>query len=93
MMFVPEKNWRLYKKLGEQVELGYISWDYFEKNFSINLKDSVKEVISQWESAGLLKDKGRFADLTLAGRFWAVTMVQLLINYLQHHVFASKLDA
>lgn len=34
MMFVPEKNWRLYKKLGEQVELGFINFDYFEKTLT-----------------------------------------------------------
>lgn len=90
MMFVPEKNWRLYKKLGEQVELGFINWEYFEKTFNINLKDSLKEVISQWQQAGLLLDKGKFADLTLAGRFYAVTMVQLLINYLQHRVLVPN---
>ena len=90
MMFVPEKNWRLYKKLGEQVELGFINWEYFEKTFNINLKDSLKEVISQWQQAGLLLDNGKFADLTLAGRFYAVTMVQLLINYLQHRVFVPN---
>lgn len=37
----------------------------------------------QWQEAGLLVLSGRFADLTLAGKFWAVTMTQLLTNYLQ----------
>ena len=40
-------------------------------------------VLQKWQEAGLLELNGRFVDLTLAGRFWAVTMSQLLTNYLQ----------
>ena len=85
-------NVRSYEKWLEKIDEGKKSALMMfvpEKNFKVNLKDSLKEVISQWQSAGLLTDKGKFADLTLPGRFWAVTMVQLLINYLQHRVFVT----
>ncbi len=83
IMFVPQKDWRVYKHLGEQMELGFIDWKFFEKRYFLNLKDKASEVIDQWQKAGLLVDRGDFSDLTLAGRFWAVTMIQLLTNYLQ----------
>lgn len=90
MMFVPGENWRLYKKIGEQIELGYIDWAFFERVFSIDLKSKVQHIIKQWQEAGLLVDKGFYTDLTDAGKFWAVTMVQNLINYLQHNEFLQQ---
>ncbi|MGN1282186.1 MAG: hypothetical protein ACI4UM_09865, partial [Succinivibrio sp.] len=82
MMFVPKKNWRVLKVLGEQMELGFIDWGALEKRFDIPLYQKCTEVISQWESAGLLKTAENFTRFTLAGRFWAVNMVKLLTGYL-----------
>ncbi|WP_051639698.1 heme anaerobic degradation radical SAM methyltransferase ChuW/HutW [Succinivibrio dextrinosolvens] len=93
LMFVPEKRWRLYKHLGEQMELGFIDWKFFEQRYLINLKDKVSDVINQWQEAGLLVNRENYTDLTLAGRFWAVTMIQLLTNYLQYQVFGSRESA
>ena len=83
MMFVPGDNWRLYKDLGEELELGFVDFDYLKKRHGIDVAKEGAEVFTQWQDAGLLKLNGRFVDLTLAGRFWAVTMSQLLTNYLQ----------
>lgn len=83
MMFVPGENWRLYKDLGEELELGFVDFDYLKRRHGVDLAKEGAEVFTQWQDAGLLKLNGRFVDLTLAGRFWAVTMSQLLTNYLQ----------
>lgn len=82
MMFVPKKNWRVFKVLGEQMELGFIDWNVLEKRFSLPLYEKSKEVITQWESAGLLNTEDGFSRFTIAGRFWAVNMVNLLTGYL-----------
>lgn len=83
MMFVPGDNWRLYKDLGEELELGFVDFAYLKKRHGIDVAAAADEVFKQWQEAGLLQFDGRFVDLTLAGRFWAVTMTQLLTNYLQ----------
>ena len=90
LMFVPDKHWRLYKQLGEQMELGFIDWKYFERHYFLNIKEMVLNVITQWQEAGLLINKDDYTELTLAGRFWAVTMIQLLTNYLQNKVLGMK---
>lgn len=42
-------------------------------------------VLQQWQEAGLLDLSGQWARLTLAGRFWQVTMTQLLLQWIQQH--------
>ncbi|MGN0903332.1 MAG: heme anaerobic degradation radical SAM methyltransferase ChuW/HutW, partial [Succinivibrio sp.] len=82
MMFVPKKNWRAMKVLGEQMELGFIDWNVLEKRFSLPLYDKSLEVVRQWEEAGLLQTSDGFSRFSMAGRFWAVNMVNLLTAYL-----------
>ncbi|WP_041446748.1 hypothetical protein [Thiocystis violascens] len=40
-------------------------------------------LIAQWVQAGLLNVEGRWLDLTLAGRFWQVTLTQNLLDWLE----------
>ena len=54
-----------------------------KRRHGVDVAKEGSEVFAQWQEAGLLELNGRFVDLTLAGRFWAVTMSQLLTNYLQ----------
>lgn len=86
MMFVPGENWRLYKELGEELELGFVDFEYLKKKHEVDISVLADEVFKQWQEAGLLTLNNRFADLTLAGKFWAVTMTQLLTNYLQRKI-------
>ena len=83
MMFVPGADWRLYKDIGEELELSFLDFEYLKKRHNVDVLEEAKEVLEQWQEAGLIRLNGRFADLTLAGRYWAVTMTQLLTNYLQ----------
>lgn len=39
-------------------------------------------LLNQWQEAGLMKRRGRFHDLTLAGRFWQVQMTQRMTRLL-----------
>ena len=49
----------------------------------------VAPLLRQWERAGLLTMGRRWLDLTVAGRFWQVTMTQNLIDWLTTRLAAS----
>lgn len=84
MMFAPaDEQWRLYKDIGEQFELGALNFQELQRRHGVDLQAGAAEVFAQWQQAGLLEVHGAWVDLTLAGRFWAVTMTQLLVDYLQ----------
>lgn len=40
-------------------------------------------LFAQWEQAGLITCDGHWLDLTLAGRFWQVTLTQSLLEWLE----------
>lgn len=82
MMFTPKSNWRLYKDIGEQVELGFVDWHSLSTKHRVELQPLVTEIIKQWENAGLLTNNSYYSRLTLAGKYWAVNMSQILINYI-----------
>lgn len=42
-------------------------------------------VFLQWQESGLLELDAQWARLTLAGRFWQVTMTQLLLQWIQQN--------
>lgn len=91
MMFAPaDDRWRLYKDIGEQFELGALNFQEMSRRHGVDLQECAGEVFTQWQQAGLLELHGAWADLTLAGRFWAVTMTQLLVDYLQQKQAAAK---
>lgn len=83
MMFISEKNWKTYKKISEQMDLGYIDFCTFSNLFKTDIYEKLKEVIDQWESTGLLIKNETGIKLTLAGRFHSVRMTQILIDYMQ----------
>lgn len=89
MIFMPPKNWRLYKNLGEMLELGFIDRYVIKKKYNLDILNLANEVFMQWQEAGLLNITDRYINLTQAGLFWSVTMSQLLQNYLiknQNHL-------
>lgn len=82
MMFMPHPNWRMHKKLGQMLELGFIDLKQFKKNFHQDLLTIAGEVFENWQQAGLLKIEKDYIKLNQAGLFWSVTMSNLLIKYL-----------
>jgi oxygen-independent coproporphyrinogen-3 oxidase len=53
--------------------------------------DCVAPLFAQWAEAGLLTMDARWLDLTVAGRFWQVTMTHNLIEWLKaQHAAATK---
>ncbi|SNZ20603.1 heme anaerobic degradation radical SAM methyltransferase ChuW/HutW [Cohaesibacter gelatinilyticus] len=47
-------------------------------------------VLHQWQESGLLNVDQGWAKLTLAGRFWQVTMTHHLIQWIQQHLPAAN---
>lgn len=85
-IFIPAPYWRLFKDLGEMFELGFVDWDKLKAKYSIDVKELSKVILAQWQEAGLLTNNDRYSTLTLAGRFWAVTMITLLTTYLEGYL-------
>ena len=79
---MPHPNWRMHKKLGQMLELGFIDLKQFKKNFHQDLLTIAGEVFENWQQAGLLKIEKDYIKLNQAGLFWSVTMSNLLIKYL-----------
>lgn len=49
----------------------------------LDLERIAGPLFAQWEQAGLLTADGRWLDLTLAGRFWQVTLTHHLLEWLE----------
>jgi oxygen-independent coproporphyrinogen-3 oxidase len=71
----------LFKEFIRQMELGYCHFDELEKHYGFKLKEIFLPLLNQWEKAGLIKINGGQMELTLAGKFWQVTLCQALIDY------------
>lgn len=52
----------------------------------------IQPIIDQWQSAGLLIQNNGWARLTMAGRYWQVTMTQKLIQWIQQNLQQSQLS-
>jgi anaerobilin synthase len=50
-------------------------------------------LLAQWVQAGLLSVDGRWLDLTLAGRFWQVTLTQNLLEWLEQSIRERPIPA
>jgi oxygen-independent coproporphyrinogen-3 oxidase len=65
------------------MELGFCDLKVLGGRYGQNLIEAVGPVVSQWESAGLIRIDSGCLYLTLAGEFWAVNLAQILIDMLQ----------
>ncbi len=90
MIFIPDDKWRIYKDLGEQLELGALDFKALKERHGTDVREMASGVFAQWQEAGLLNLDERFAVLTLAGRYWAVTMTQHLCEYLEAKLKEKK---
>ena len=73
----------LYRDISAQMELGFCDLKALGARHGHDLIDTVGPVVSQWESAGLIRIDGGCLFLTLAGEFWAVNLAQIMIDMLQ----------
>lgn len=69
-----------------QMEVGHLDIDWLTTALAergLNGAEVLTPVIDQWRLAGLLTIELGWARLTIAGRFWQVTMTQKLLTWLQ----------
>lgn len=52
----------------------------------LDLEQVAGPLLDQWQGAGLLTRDGRWLELTLAGRFWQVTLTQNLLEWLDQRL-------
>ena len=52
----------------------------------LDLEQIAGPLLDQWQGAGLLTRDGRWLELTLAGRFWQVTLTQNLLEWLDQRL-------
>ncbi|HOV03391.1 MAG TPA: hypothetical protein PLG99_03205, partial [Kaistiaceae bacterium] len=50
---------------------------------------AIQPLLEQWRRAGLLRLSDGWLELTLAGRFWQVSMTQRLIEWINHNIDAG----
>ncbi len=57
-----------------------------ERRTGLDLDAIIGPLLEQWQYAGLLNRKADWVDLTIAGRFWQVTMTQNLLEWLNQNI-------
>ncbi len=83
MMLFPSPNESLIKIISGELELGRMDLKKAGKQLNLDLEERFAPLLSQWQKAGLVRLKGGWMDLTLAGEFWQTNLAQGLIDYLQ----------
>ncbi len=72
-----------------QLEVGRLDVDWLTGALAergLDGDEILAPVIDQWQRAGLLASRHGRAELTLAGRFWQVTMTQKLLLWLEQQL-------
>ncbi len=75
-------NHALFNRIKGEMEQGRLNVAWLAGQLGGQWKSAVLPLIEQWESCGLLTTDGDWVDLTLAGRFWQVTMTVNLLEWL-----------
>lgn len=75
-------NHALLNRIKGEMEQGRLNVTWLAKQLGAQWEGEVLPLIRQWESCGLLNTDGDWVDLTLAGRFWQVTMTVNLLEWI-----------
>ena len=76
-------NHDLYSRIKGEMEQGRLHIAWLAEVLGPKWESAVAPLIWQWESCGLLTYEDGWIDLTLAGRFWQVTMTVNLLEWLK----------
>lgn len=75
-------NRALFNRIKGEMEQGRLNIAWLAERLGGRWESAVLPLISQWQSCGLLTTDGDWIDLTLAGRFWQVTMTTNLLEWI-----------
>lgn len=76
-------NHTLYNRIKGEMEQGRLNVAWLAQQLGPDWEHAVAPLIRQWESCGLLTIDAGWIDLTLAGRFWQVTMTVNLLEWIK----------
>ncbi|WP_456388085.1 radical SAM protein [Profundibacter sp.] len=76
-------NHALYNRIKGEMKQGRLNIAWLAQQLGHDWEHAVAPLIWQWESCGLLTFDGGWIDLTLAGRFWQVTMTVNLLEWIK----------
>lgn len=80
---IPDKNYAMYKEIAESFENGWLDLKRLENKYNYPLTSITKDILDQWEKAGVIIQKSGKIILTKAGQFWFVNLSQLLQEYIK----------
>lgn len=73
----------IYNRIKGEMEQGRLNISWLSQQLDSEWENTIAPLIRQWESCGLLTFDGDWIDLTLAGRFWQVTMTVNLLEWIK----------
>lgn len=76
------RNHALFNRIKGEMEQGRLNIAWLAVQLGSQWHSAVSPLIEQWQSCGLLVVDGDWIDLTLAGRFWQVTMTVNLLEWI-----------
>jgi len=77
----PPANLALIRSLMEQLECGWLDLPRATREVGFEAGPFFDPLLRQWERAGLILRSNDHIDLTLAGQFWQVNLVQGLLDW------------
>lgn len=81
----PPAQLELMRSLSTQLERGWLDLPRATRDIGFDACSEFDPLLRQWERAGLLTRRGDRIDLTLAGQFWQVNLVQGLLDWHTHN--------
>lgn len=81
----PPANLALMRAITEQMERGWLDLPRATRDAGFDARAAFDPLLRQWERAGLLTRREDRIDLTLAGQFWQVNLVQGLLDWHTHN--------
>lgn len=81
----PPDDLGLMRSLSAQLERGWLDLDRAGREAGFDAGAEFDPLLRQWERAGLLSRRDHRIDLTLAGQFWQVNLVQGLLDWHKHN--------
>ena len=82
LMKQPDEH-ALFNRIKAEMELGRLNVTWLASQFGDKWEGAISPLIRQWGDCGLLTYDGDWIDLTLAGRFWQVTMTVSLLEWIK----------
>ena len=89
---IPDKNYALYKEIAESFETGWADFKYLENKYNLPLQDITKDILNQWEKAGVITLNNGKVILTKAGQFWFVNLSQLIQEFIKLTIMFNEKD-